>query len=127
MMYVARKIEKQYDDHGLDEKLKITASPTNNTGSSHTYSFGLDDGRQEKMVGLLAFQSGPRFEPGSRDGLSSMSVLAVMIDHLSGFQNGPFPSECTEEAVGHLNAALSALRRRADERARRGVLGKNEK
>ena len=134
-----RRIHTHEDGQGLTELCAVYAAdeahPVN--GAHHKYEFirGLtptDVGNPPWPAdyldsGQITFQRGPRNVPGSTPGILDGCLLAVLIDRLECFQAGPF--ECDENAVvlGHLNAALDAMKARARERAARGVLGKNEK
>lgn len=92
-------------------------------GASHRY---LMQGPFGEAFGVLSFQQGPLGETPV-NGLSSGTVLQVMIDHLRGFQTGPYPSRETACAITHLEEALFWLKSRELEREQRGVLGLSQK
>ena len=127
-----RTITTHHDGHGLNESIVIEADAQDPKagGASHEYVFRFDgprgeNGRGVVTVGRIQFQHGPRHEPGSKPGIVEAALLAVLIDRLSSFQAGPFHCEENAEALGHLEAALALVKKRADARAARQVLGKN--
>lgn len=125
-----RTITTHHDGYGLNEKVEIRAFDDQEGPACHLYEFIVDTGVQgigQVLAGRIQFQHGPRLEPGSTAGVVTAAVLAMLIDHLSGFQNGPFASRETALVITKLEEALHWTRHRADARARRGVLGKNEK
>ena len=78
-------------------------------------------------AGHIRFQRGPRNTPGSTLGTLDGAVLEVLIHRMECFQRGPYACDANAEILGHLTAARELLKQRAQERAARGVLGKNEK
>lgn len=70
----------------------------------------------------IHFQEGP-LGTTPPNGLSSEAVLVVLIDHLQGFQNGPYACRENACAITHLQEALHWLQHRQYERLRRGVQG----
>lgn len=121
-----REIDRHHDGHGLNESITLIADAKDTEtggGASHHYQMDIEG----SPVGFLQFQHGPRHVEGSTPGITEAVLLAVLIDRLEGFQAGPYA--CAENAVQleHLRAALDATKARADERAKRNVLGKNEK
>ncbi len=75
------------------------------------------------MVFSLQMQKGPRNEPGSTVGMTTEAVLAVLEDILKGFQRGPYPSREGQQVLTNVHQAMLWCRVRADDRARRSVLG----
>lgn len=69
----------------------------------------------------LAFQEGDPRE--GVNGLSAELLLAVVLDRLERFQEGPFACADNEEAATAVRQALGVLGRRSRERASRGVEG----
>lgn len=118
-----RVITDHHDGHGLNESIDITADELSAGGASHKYEFRIAG----ELVGSLQFQHGPRQEPESTPGVVEAAVLAVLMDRLQCFQAGPFASRENAIALTHLETALLFIKRRADNRAKCGVLGKNEK
>lgn len=127
-----REITTHHDGHGLAELIGVLAVGEEHAGAPHRYEFyrNSDLGPVEGEtvpVGFLQFQRGPRGISGSTSGLITVAVLAALIDHHRGFQAGPFPSRENALVITKLEEALHWLRARADERAARGVLGKEQK
>lgn len=126
------EVTTHHDGLGLNDLILIEHDdPDEKNGSgTHHYEFllsgdlaGEDDTDQ---VGYLQFQHGPRNEPGSEPGLTSEAVVCALVHHFESFQAGPY--RCRENAlvITKLEEALHWMRHRANDRARRGVLGKNE-
>ena len=72
----------------------------------------------------LLFQNGPIKEVGV-NGVTHEALLAILIDRMRSFQEGPY--KCRENAIAltHLEDALIWLQRRTVARIRRGVEGPN--
>jgi hypothetical protein len=71
------------------------------------------------------FQSGPIQENGV-NGVTQEALLAIVIDRLRSFQEGPF--RCRENAIAltHFEEGLMWLQRRTVARIKRGVEGTNQ-
>lgn len=122
------EITTHHDGHGLNEGCIITAGERGPGGSAHEYTVVIDQPHGQRVRPLhIQFQCGPRFEEGSRTGVVSAAIYAIMIDHLEGFQSGPYPHPETQKQVDLLKECLASAKRRADERAARGVLGTYQK
>lgn len=123
--FLTREIQSHHDGHGLNEALEIVADGRDEKAgnASHFYQVRYAG----RIVAAIQFQHGPRDEPGSAPGATEAALLAILIDRMDGFQAGPYA--CRENALVRtkLEEALHWTRHRADERAKRGVLGKNEK
>ena len=117
-----RTITSHHDGHGLAESLTIEADEPGPGGASHAYlvSRGYPAGI---VVADIQYQKGPRHEAGSTTGIIDPVLLAIVADRLEAFQAGPFACEENAEALDAVHAAMAAFRRRADERAKRAVLG----
>lgn len=120
-----RTITDHNDGHGLNESIVLTCDDhdPNGGGASHHYTADING----STVAEVNFQHGPRNVEGSTPGVTEGAVLAILIDRLRGFQAGPFASRQNAIMLTKLEECLMWTRNRADERARRGVLGKNEK
>lgn len=70
----------------------------------------------------LLFQNGPIAEVGV-NGITHEALLAILIDRLEHFQNGPFANPHNRDALTHLQMAQKALHDRTRERMERGVEG----
>lgn len=121
-----RTINHHHDGHGLNEQLLITADAPDASGASHHYKFSMASA-PGGVAGFIQFQQGPRSLPNSVGGALNPALLAVLIDRQEGFQSGPFACPENQETLDLLKKALASMRARADARAARGVLGKNEK
>ena len=125
-----RKYEDHLDGHGLNELISITSDDQDmNAGAaSHVYDFLIECKDSEiRRVGRIQFQHGPRHDPGSKPGITEAALYTVLINRLRDFQAGPYA--CRENAIQltKLEECLHWTKARADERARRGVLGRNAK
>lgn len=118
-----REIDLHHDGHGLNESIVIRTDDPDESGGAHYYALRIG----ATVVGELQFQKGGRDLPGSTPGVTEAAVLSVLIDRLRGFQGGPLG--CRENAImiTHLEEALHWTKSRADERAKRRVLGTNTK
>lgn len=118
-----RMIDDHHDGHGLNESILIHTDDADQSGAPHLYNLVID----KNSVGFVQFQKGPRNVAGSTPGATEAALLAVLIDRLRGFQAGPY--SCRENAIQltKLEEVLHWTKARADARAKRGVLGKNEK
>ena len=89
-------------------------------GASHDYDVSVE------AVGtvLLHFQKGPIAEAGV-NGITQEALLAIVIDRLECFQNGPFPAPENQCALDHAREALEWLHTRTRNRVERGVEGKS--
>jgi hypothetical protein len=93
-----------------------------NTGTNPSEAKGVPP--WERAVVL--FQNGPIKEFGV-NGVTHEALLAIIIDRLSAFQRGPFPSDETQGALEHCTTALEYLKRRISERMARGVEGTHQR
>jgi hypothetical protein len=123
-------IQTHHDGHGLNDLITIYADERDREkggNGSHRYEALMPATGGERLVLGIQFQHGPREVEGSDSGCTEAVLLAVLIDRLEGFQSGPYACEENEEQLGYLRAAMASTRKRADDRAARGVLGRNEK
>ena len=124
-----REITDHHDGHGLAESILVSATDEPGPGgANHVYTAQIDTGGgYMRSVAHIQYQNGPRNEAGSTPGVLDSVLLAIVIDRMRAFQAGSF--SCRENALVLTKAeeALHWLKHRADARARRGVLGKNEK
>ena len=70
----------------------------------------------------LLFQNGPIKEVGV-NGVTHEALLAILIDRMRHFQSGPYACPANENALAHLEGALSNLQERTRARIARGVEG----
>lgn len=121
-----RQIVSHHDGHGLNEKIVIDTDQPDQSGAAHRYSVWIANPEQDGwQVASVQFQQGPRNEPGSKPGVTEAVLYAILIDRLRGFQAGPYACEENADQLSLLEECLRRTKARADERARRGVLGKN--
>lgn len=120
---MSRTIDTHHDGHGLNESILITTDAPDQSGAAHQYALRIGG----VTIAQIQFQQGPRNVEGSIPGATEAAILAVLIDRLRGFQSGPYA--CRENAIQltKLEETLHWTKARADERARRGVLGTNVK
>lgn len=126
---VRQNVDHHHDGHGLAESLEIKRiGGISGGGAFNSYEIWCHpkDGRASR-VGTIQYQDGPRDEPGSIPGALDSCLLAIVADRMEHFQAGPFACDANGEVADLCGKALDALRKRADERAGRGVLGKNKK
>jgi hypothetical protein len=117
-----REIATHHDGHGLAESIRVRALDEPGPGGAHhVYEVTTPLG----VVGYAQYQKGPRGEPSSTPGLLDSCLLAMVRDRMECFQAGPFACAANALVLEHVTAAMAALKARADERAARGVLGKN--
>lgn len=117
-------ITTHHDGHGLNESIVIEADPLGPGNASHRYTLYVSEpDKDNRVVGTIQFQEGPRNVAGSKAGVTEAALLAVLIDRLQGFQAGPYA--CRENAIQltKLEEVLHWTKARADARAKRGVLG----
>lgn len=121
-----------------NEKLRITVSDQpGDGGACHAYHIGGYDvetnaskhhlaGPQKPHFGTsILFQNGPIPQKGV-NGVTHEALLAIVVDRLVGFQNGPFACEANGLALARLQGAMQALHSRTEGRMARGVEGTHE-
>lgn len=82
-------------------------------------------GTHEPLI-AIPFQDGPINEVGV-NGLTHEVLLAILIDRLEGFQDGPYANDFNGNALHHLREAQEQLLDRTRERMARGVEGTHTK
>lgn len=128
-----RTLDLHHDGHGLNESIAIEADQPDQSGASHQYQLWVntpvEQGDPRDIArhgcGFVQFQKGPRNVEGSTAGATEAALLAVLIDRLRGFQAGPYPSRQNAIMLTKLEECLMWTKDRANERAKRGVLGTN--
>jgi hypothetical protein len=114
--------------NGLNDVIDIVAHEAGPGGAPHRYDI-IGQGEHIPNIGPrpfgvnLRFQNGPISKPEDYNGITNEALLAVLIDRMQGFQNGPF--KCRENAIAltHLEEALMWLQKRTRDRMERGVEG----
>ena len=71
----------------------------------------------------IIFQNGPIKEHGV-NGITQEALLAIVIDRLRSFQDGPFACHANAMALVGIEGALDQLQERTRDRIARGVEGK---
>lgn len=98
---------------GANYRYMITGFNTLNNDSSLSTYEGIE----------ILFQNGSIADKGV-NGLTQEVLLAILIDRLEAFSNGPYPSDDTAKAYDYCVAALYHLQQRTRDRIARGVEGK---
>lgn len=124
-----RIITTHHDGHGLNEAITISADERDpgRGGASYTYRADMEVKGKDSLefVGFVNFQRGPRHVETSKPGVTEAVLYAILLDRLEAFQEGPYPHPENERQIEYLRECLASTKRRADERAARGVLGTN--
>lgn len=117
--------------HSMNEVLVMDDIDQQNGGVSHDYQVCLiikeDDQGVIRGGARICFQRGPRKELGSERGVQEDDLLAIIQDRLECFQAGAYASAYNQRALEAVREARNALQERAADRAKRGVLGINQK
>jgi hypothetical protein len=123
-------------DQAVQLKIEVT-DEAGAGGANHLYMItGFDTGTnpscpftarygQPANHSTVLFQNGPIKEAGI-NGITQEALLAITIDRLRSFQEGPF--RCRENAIAltHCEEALMWLQRRTVARIKRGVEGTHQ-
>lgn len=127
---------RQIHDHkvnGLNEALSVIAvDQPGSGGANHGYIITLPDwtrnpdGSNSHHVWDLNFQNGPIQSPADFNGITNEALLAVLIDRMRGFANGPFKCRENSVALTKLEEALMWLQKRTRDRMTRGVEGTHQ-
>lgn len=115
--------------NGCNDALKITAvDEPGSGGACHDYRIEWDEKRPETpnsvthQVYRINFQNGPIPEVGT-NGITHEALLAIVIDRLESFQDGPFACRENDAALTFLESAMMWLKKRTEARLARGVEG----
>lgn len=116
-----------------NDRLKVEAMDAPGSGgANHEYRIsgfsrevGTPEGPALDAEVTLAFQNGPINEVGV-NGVTHEVLLAILIDRLEGFQQGPFACWPNVRVLEHLREAQAALHGRTRDRMARGVEGTHE-
>ena len=92
-------------------------------GACHKYQIRE---RDDSCLIHIDFQQGPVKDSGA-NGCTNEDLIAIVIDRLKGFQDGPFVCKENGLALAHLKEALFYLESRTRERLERGVEGTSKK
>jgi len=117
------EIRREVDHKIPVETLTVEAvGPRNKGGSPTRYEILTPD--KEEVVLTLDFQSQPTHE--GWNGVTNEALLAVLIDRMEGFVEGPFSCDENEDILGGLVVAQDAAKRRFEDRVERGVFDKQK-
>jgi hypothetical protein len=117
-----------------NDKLTITVTDEpGQGGANHRYEIAgfdasvnpsafSDDPRNRAQI---VFQNGPISEVGV-NGVTHEALIAILIDRLTGFQDGKFACIANEQALRHLTIAQNWLLQRTRERMARNVEGTHQ-
>lgn len=118
------EIGHHHDGHGLNESIRVERDmPDHDKGGTAPHRFVFLRRHDALELGHLQFQQGPRHLETSTPGVTDGAVLAAVLERYLGFQRSRYACPENELVIDHLRAILDAIKRRADERAARGVLG----
>jgi hypothetical protein len=132
---------RMLDDAGLPTLREITTHHVNDCnralrlgahedslgagGAPRSYEVTPTDAPTQGVESMhLNFHEGPVAD--GVNGITHELLLAVLIDRLERFQEGPFAHEANASALRKLRSALGALESRTAERQARGVEGTHE-
>jgi len=111
-----QKREKLNDVFAVDE--------IGSGGANHEYHITLNNGKDTASdVAIIQMQKGPRKNVDSIHGVIDSDLLEIVRDRLKAFQAGPFASEYNEQALKHIEQALTWMNKRVEDRIKRNVLG----
>lgn len=114
-------VEDQPGSGGANHRYSLTGFNTaGNPSKEDAQGFAASFSRQ-----VILFQNGPINEVGV-NGITQEVLLAIVIDRLRSFQDGPFPSRENALALTKCEEALHWLQQRTLERMRRGVEGQTK-
>ncbi len=126
MSEVARKLTGHIAGP-VNEKIRIRVVGANGVGGAPTeYRVDLLAPNNHQNFCVVNFQEGSPQEVGV-NGITNEVLLAILIDRLGGFQNGPFACRANAEALENLCEAQGALHARTLERQAVGIEGTHEK
>lgn len=122
-----RELRHHIVDKDQSHQLKVQVLDEPGQGNAcHEYEITWPT-REGCADGILAlsFQNGPLKEFGI-NGITHEALLAILIDRLEGFQDGPYACEDNENALTGLRHVLGFLQKRTIARLKRGVEGTHE-
>jgi len=83
------------------------------------------DNPEDEILATIKFQPAPIPKVGVI-GVTNEVLLAIVVDRLTSFQAGPFPSPHNESALMLVRSALQELELRTRDRQTRGVEGETK-
>ncbi len=115
--------EHEVNECNRNISIKVLDEPGSG-GACHEYRLSVRNIGAEECFDVK-FQNGPIKEVGA-NGLTHEALMAVLLDRMRAFQNGPY--RCRENAVAltKMEEALMWLNKRTANREARGVEGTHE-
>ena len=111
----------------LNEALEITVlDEPGQGGACHVYAITQPTELGHREFTRIEFQNGPIKEAGI-NGVSGEALMAIQIDRLRSFQQGPFSCRENALALTKLEEALMWLQKRTRDRLARGVEGTHQR
>jgi len=110
----------EHEQNAANRMLHIKAFDMGPGGACHEYTINMPG----KNVNL-GFQNGAIKEVGA-NGLTHEALIAIILDRLRSFQEGPYKCRDNALAITKLEEALMWLNHRTREREARGVEGTME-
>lgn len=99
-------------------------------GANHMYTIEVREYENPKnaepiAIAMLPFQDGGLKEVGA-NGITDQALLAIVLDRLRGFNDGPYRCRENSVAITKIEEALMWMEKRANDRSRRGVEGERK-
>lgn len=94
-------------------------------GAYHNYD--IFSNKDNSVLLHIHYQEGTRNSDLAKDGILDSDLLEIVRHRLQSFQAGEYASEYNAEALVHVEAALTSLNQRVEDRIARQVLGTMEK
>lgn len=117
-----RKLETIQTKENLNDVFAV--DEIGSGGANHEYHITLNNGKDTASdVAIIQMQKGPRKNVDSIHGVIDSDLLEIVRDRLKAFQAGPFASEYNEQALKHIEQALTWMNKRVEDRIKRNVLG----
>lgn len=115
-----------HEVNGCNAAIRVDAvDPPGRGGASREYLVQVVPSDPSKSFSLeLKFHTGPVTD--GPNGITHEVLLAILIDRLRGFQNGPFACPENLDALSFCEQAAAALGARTRNRMTRGVEGTHE-
>ena len=112
---------------GINKHTEVFAVDEKGPGNAnHIYEVRPVEGITEySCYARICFQEGPIRESGE-NGIHNEDLIAIVIDRLHGFQEGPYACKENGKALVNLHTSLIWLRTRTKKREARGVEGSSK-
>jgi len=116
-----------HEGSALNNAITIVSDERDESGGAHYYQASIDSPVHIAPVVqcIIRFQTGPLKEAGL-NGISDEALLAIVVDRLEGFNEGPYRCRENSLAITHIQEALHWLQHRTNSRQRRGVEGTHQ-